>query len=342
MIRWARASKTPPTGSQIKKRHSSADRCDRRMPASTGTAETRFTPVVARSRTSHIAIDPVAYDCVKVIVVRAGSALLFSEFGTRHVNVGDVVVLAANTLCGAEPEGRVTTTTLYLDRDYVIDQVFWQYAEQFTDRLDAKHFLDTRYAEPAQVLRFGADRAGLLMPWLDELAALSIDGPAPERFYRAQALLFSVLDVIVPYLSVTEVRVTATQRATACPSPPRHRRFSALREEAREVERLLREDYRRRWTLRELAAAVHLSPSRMGRVFVEAFGKSPIAYLAMLRAERMACLLRTTDASIAVIAREVGWSDADFAARQFRRAIGVTPRRYRAMTRHPADGPVSG
>ena len=48
---------------------------------------------------------------------------------------------AANTLCGAEPEGWVTTTTLYLDRDYVIDQVFWQYAEQFTDRLDAKAFL---------------------------------------------------------------------------------------------------------------------------------------------------------------------------------------------------------
>jgi AraC family transcriptional regulator len=28
----------------------------------------------------------------------------------------------------------VTTTTLYLDRDYVIDQVFWQFAEHFTDR----------------------------------------------------------------------------------------------------------------------------------------------------------------------------------------------------------------
>ena len=301
-----------------------------------------YRPLFARSSAAHHPIEPVAYDCVKVIVVRAGSALLFSEFGARHVNVGDAIVLAANTLCGAEPEGWVTTTTLYLDRDYVIDQVFWQYAEQFTDRLDAKHFLDTRYAEPAQVLRLGEDRAGLLMPWLDELAALSIDGLPPERFYRAQALLFSVLDVIVPHLSVTEVRVTATQRATTCPSLPRHRRFSALREEARQVERLLREDYRRRWTLRELAAAVHLSPSRLGRVFVEAFGKSPIAYLAMLRAERMACLLRTSDASIAVIAREVGWSDADFAARQFRRAIGVTPRRYRAMIRRAAGGPVSG
>lgn len=33
-------------------------------------------------------------------------------------------MLAANTLCGAEPEGWITTTTLYLDRDYVIDQVY--------------------------------------------------------------------------------------------------------------------------------------------------------------------------------------------------------------------------
>ena len=133
----------------------------------------QFSPLLTRTQTAHSTIDPVAYDCVKVVVVRAGGALLFSEFGTRHVNVGDLIVLAANTLCGAEPEGWFTTTTLYLDRDYVIDQVFWQYAEQFTDRLDAKAFLDARYAEPAQVVRLGEDRAGLLMPWLDELTALS-------------------------------------------------------------------------------------------------------------------------------------------------------------------------
>jgi len=55
----------------------------------------------------------------------------------------------------------------------VIDQVFWQYAEQFTDRLDARAFLDASYAKPAQVVQFGVARAGLLMPWLDELTALS-------------------------------------------------------------------------------------------------------------------------------------------------------------------------
>ena len=88
-----------------------------------------------------------------------------------------------------------------------------------------------------------------------------------------------------------------------------------------------------RWSVTDLAREVHLSKSQLGRVFVEAFGKSPIAYLTMLRAERMAALLRTTDTPIAVVAREVGWGDPDFAARQFRRSVGVTPSRYRAIAR---------
>ena len=83
----------------------------------------------------------------------------------------------------------------------------------------------------------------------------------------------------------------------------------------------------------ELSNEVHLSKSQVDRMFVEAYGKTPIAYLTMLRAERMAGLLRTTDTPIAVIAREVGWSDPDFAARQFRRSIGVTPSHYRAIAR---------
>ena len=156
----------------------------------------QFSPLLARTQTTHSTIDPVAYDCVKVVVVRAGGALLFSEFGTRHVNVGDLIVLAANTLCGAEPEGWITTTTLYLDRDYVIDQVYWQHAARFHTRHDASDFVDAYYAEPAKIVRLGEERAGLLTPWLDELAALSVDGLTPERFYRAQACLFAVLDVV--------------------------------------------------------------------------------------------------------------------------------------------------
>ncbi len=290
-------------------------------------------PIVARSRTVHRPIIPVAYDCVKVITVRDGSAILFSEFGQQPVKVGDVILLCANTLCGSEPEGHVTVTTVCLDTDYVIDQVFWQHAGILQDRLDAQEFAATIYTESAQILRLGADRSGMLMPWLDELVALSLEGRPVETFYRMQALWFSVAHVIAPFIKTSPVRTSSTQRAAAWPTSPRIRRFGPLRAEARKVADLLRSEPERRWSVSELAKAVHLSKSQVGRLFVEAFGKSPIAYLTMLRTERMAVLLRTTDAPITVIAEEVGWGDPDFAARQFRRSVGVTPSSYRASSR---------
>ena len=297
---------------------------------------TPYAPLLARTRTIHRPVGPVAYDCVKVIVVRDGSAILFSEFGQQPVTIGDVILLGANTLCGSEPEGHITVTTIYADTDYVIDQVFWQHVGILHDRLDAQDFAATIYTEPAQILHLGEDRPGLLMPWLDELVALSIEARPVENFYRMQALWFSISHVIAPFIRTSPVRISPTQRATGWPTQPRHRRFAPLRQEARRGAELLRADPVRHWSVTDLANELHVSKSQVGRIFVDAFGKSPIAYLTMLRTERMAGLLRTTDAPIAVIAREVGWGDPDFAARQFRRSVGMTPRRYRAMSQRRA------
>lgn len=294
-----------------------------------------FSPVVAHTESAHRPRAPIAYDCVKLIFVRAGSAIVFSEFGERPVTVGDVVLLAANTLCGAQPEEWLTATTLYLDRDYVVDQVFWQHAAILTDRLEAQDFLAARYAEPAQILRLGEHRAGYLMPWLDELGRLSLDGPAPEQFYRMQALLFAVLDVVSPFVETTKTRRSPTQRKATLPGTPALRRLAPLRSEARAVADLLRENPARPWTLSELAGAVHLSPSQLGRVFVDAYGKTPMTYLTTLRAEHLARLLRETDLPIEAAMEEVGWHSRGHAARLFRQAIGITPTRYRLRVRQP-------
>ncbi len=291
-------------------------------------------PILAQSQAIHGRRDPIAYDCVKLIFVRAGSAWLFSEFGERAVSVGDAVLLAANTLCGAEPEEWVTVTTLYLDRDYVVDQVFWQHAAVLADRLEAKDFIAARYTAAAQVLRLGEHRAGCLMPWLDELSRLSLDGQAPERFYRMQSLLFAVLDVIALFVTTTPKRQSPTQHKATWPGTPALRCFAPLRAEARAAADLLREDPARRWALGELAAAVHLSPSQFGRVFVDAYGKTPMTYLTTLRAEHLARLLRETDLPIEQAMREVGWYSRGHAARLFRQAVGLTPARYRERSRH--------
>ncbi|MHB1801372.1 MAG: helix-turn-helix transcriptional regulator [Actinomycetes bacterium] len=293
-------------------------------------------PIRVSTRSLHAPRGPASYDFIRLVVARAGSAFVFGEFGRWALNVGDVLALAPATLCGIEPEGWVTATTVLLDRDYLVDQMFWRHAHQFTDRLEASRAFDSRYAGPATLLRLGQDRAGMLMPWLDELSALTTKAPAAERFYRIQSLTSSVLDVLLPYLQAQQPTTTPD-----APTPPRspscdRRRVAPLRAEARTAAMLLRNSPEHPWTLRELAYAVHLSPSQLGRVFASAFGKTPIAYLGLVRAERMAALLRGTLLPIRDVAGRVGWSDPDYAARQFRRYAGMTPTRYRALGTQPA------
>lgn len=290
-----------------------------------------FSPIVASTRTFHVGLRPHAFDCAQLTVVRAGSAILFGEFGHRYLNLGDVALIPPHTLFGMEPEPWVTMTTLYVDRDFLTDQIFWQYAAWFADRLDMQQFLDAHPVDPARVIRLGEQRVGVLMPWLDELAIACSGGLAPERFYRVQSLLFAVFDVVIPTLD-TETKGHGGRRSVL-PTLPRHRQFAPLREAARTAAALLRDGFAEEWTLDRLAAAVHLSRSQTGRMFRQAFGKTPIAYLTMLRTERMAELLRTTTTPISEIAREVGWDDPAYASRLFRRALGYTPRAYRAMSR---------
>lgn len=299
----------------------------------TNNSEHGFQPMLARTRTMHHPVGPVAYDCVKVIVVRDGSALLFSEFGQQIVTVGDVVVLGANVLSGSEPEGHITTTTIYLDTDYVIDQVFWQHAWLLLDRLDAQRFTEAVYSDPAQVLRLGEDRTGMLMPWLDELVARSIDGGFGAHFHRMQALWFSIADVVSPFLNVTPIRRSRTQRAHSRPTLPRCRRFAPARDEANQTRATLASDIATNWTLGVLSARVHLSPKQLSRVFTEAYGKTPLAYLTMLRVEEMAHLLRETDLTIDAAARAVGWASRSRANEAFQQCVGMTPSEYRRMHR---------
>lgn len=307
-----------------------------------------FQPLIARTWAMYRPVAPVAYDCVRVIAVRDGSAFLHGDLDAHPVNIGDVILLGADVLCGVEPEGRFTATTIYIDTDFAVETVFWRYSDFVKDHLDALAFTNTLYAEPAQILRIGEQNTERLAPWLDELAELSANGQPRAGFLRMQALWFAVLDVIDPFVRVSLVRLSPVQRECTRPGWPRDRRFTPLRPEARTVAAMLRADPARRWTLSELAEAVHLSIRQLGHVFADAYGKTPITYLAMLRVERMAVLLRTTDEPVWKIARQVGWNSRNRAGEAFCRYVGVSPSTYRASPRivgagaHlPGDGPVS-
>lgn len=292
-----------------------------------------FRPVVAKTTSHARPISPAAYDWVRLLFLRSGTAIVYSEFGEQPVRPGDALMLGANVLAGCHPEEPVTTTTIFLDFDYLVDKVFWQHSSMLKDRLEASELLDEPYVEPAQVLRLSDPDFSRVLPWLDELIELSGCKDVAAVFFEAERLLLSVLQVIVPYIEVSAIRHSATQRHATKPGPPRRRALRAVRLEARRAAELMRSDLTRRWSLTELAETVHLSVPQFHRVFVDAYGKTPQTYLTMLRAEELARLLRETDLPIEVAMRKVGWNTRGHAARFFRQYLGVTPARYRKLTR---------
>lgn len=69
------------------------------------------------------------------------------------------------------------------------------------------------------------------------------------------------------------------------------------------------------------------------RRFKQATGMSPIEYVHTLRIEEAKQLLESDDAPVEAIAQEVGYEDAAFFGRLFRRKVGITPIQYRKRFR---------
>jgi transcriptional regulator GlxA family with amidase domain len=91
----------------------------------------------------------------------------------------------------------------------------------------------------------------------------------------------------------------------------------------------LTEHYRQQSPIAELTRRSPLAERTLKRRFSEATGMTPIEYVQTLRLEDAKRRLETTDAPIESIALDVGYEDASFFRRLFRRRVGLTPNEYR-------------
>ncbi|HEY3378833.1 MAG TPA: AraC family transcriptional regulator, partial [Armatimonadota bacterium] len=82
-------------------------------------------------------------------------------------------------------------------------------------------------------------------------------------------------------------------------------------------------------SVQDLAAIAYLSPSHLARLFHEAVGMAPIAYLIRFRMQHAAELLRQSTRSVADIAQAVGYTDSNYFTRQFKLTMGISPLAYR-------------
>jgi AraC family transcriptional regulator len=85
--------------------------------------------------------------------------------------------------------------------------------------------------------------------------------------------------------------------------------------------------------LADLAALVGMSACYFASVFKQSTGTSPHQFIVQCRLRRSQQLLRCSDATIAQIAIQCGFSSQSHLTRLFRRHLGTTPRAYRTATK---------
>jgi AraC-like DNA-binding protein len=86
----------------------------------------------------------------------------------------------------------------------------------------------------------------------------------------------------------------------------------------------------RKWTVDDLAAEAAVSRSSLHDRFREVLGLSPMRYVNEWRMRVAQELLRTTEVTVAVIARRVGYDSEEAFSRAFKRTHGQSPSLWRA------------
>jgi AraC-like DNA-binding protein len=80
----------------------------------------------------------------------------------------------------------------------------------------------------------------------------------------------------------------------------------------------------------ELASVCYMSKYHFIKVFKQAMGATPQAYMNLLLIDKAKLLLKDTALPISEIARELGVDDSLYFSRLFKKHCGVSPARYRA------------
>jgi transcriptional regulator GlxA family with amidase domain len=88
-------------------------------------------------------------------------------------------------------------------------------------------------------------------------------------------------------------------------------------------------NYRVESPVAQMAVLSGLPERTFKRRFARATGMSPLEYVHTLRLEEAKQMLEATELSVEAIAQEVGYQDASFFGRLFRRKVALTPAQYR-------------
>jgi len=108
-----------------------------------------------------------------------------------------------------------------------------------------------------------------------------------------------------------------------------HQEGHAMDARVHSVVQMMERDLSRRVQLNELASSIRTSPSGLRLLFRKHVGVPPARYMKRLRLERARLLLSTTQLSVKEVSHAVGCTDVSHFVRDFERAYGLSPTRFR-------------
>jgi len=250
---------------------------------------------LVRARFRRLATRPHSHPEYEIGVVRAGRRLVRWRGRELQVGEGAVIVFRPDEVhAGAPLDAEGSTYCAFLIAPDLV--------------------------EPIAGWRRGAGAGGSLP---------SVDGPVVHDLGLARLLLAAHADLASDPVCNAGARLRDALAALG-PFLHRHGDRSGPRIEhtaVGQVRRYLEAHYRTRIRLATLAQLTGLSTFHLIRVFREATGIPPYAYLEQIRVNRAAALLRS-GSPVSAVAYQTGFSDQSHLTRFFKRFVGVTPGRY--------------
>ena len=98
---------------------------------------------------------------------------------------------------------------------------------------------------------------------------------------------------------------------------------------AQTIKQYIDSHYAERMDRENIAEAIHVSPGYAARLFKEKYNISMNDYIQQVRLEKAAALLKTSKESIGEISQKCGFESAAYFTACFRKAYGVTPKKFR-------------
>lgn len=95
------------------------------------------------------------------------------------------------------------------------------------------------------------------------------------------------------------------------------------------IKEFIRKNYSKNLTLEEIAASVYRSPYYVSRIFKEEQAITVMDYVTQVRVEEAKKLLRNPCYQIDEIAEKLGYNDASYFSKVFRRNVGMSPTQFR-------------